>query len=63
MRVRFKRAVRERICHAEAGMEWATGDLEARTMPAIGWADEVAASRTSMTWPGPSAATRAPPGR
>jgi hypothetical protein len=41
MRVRFKRAVREGICHAEAGTEWAVGDLEARTMPAMGRADEV----------------------
>jgi hypothetical protein len=41
MRVRFKKAVREGICHAEEGIEWAVGDLEARTMLAMGWAEDV----------------------
>jgi hypothetical protein len=41
MRVRFKRAVREGLCHAEEGTEWDTGEDEARFLLARGWADEV----------------------
>jgi hypothetical protein len=78
MRVRFKKAVREELCHAEAGMELATGDLGARTMPAMGRADEVkeqpprtggsggASPRRCETWTtssGPSARTTGRPDR
>jgi hypothetical protein len=41
MRVRFKRAVREGLCHAEPGMEWDTGADEGRFLLARGWADQV----------------------
>jgi hypothetical protein len=69
MRVRFKRAVREGLCHAEPGMEWDTGEDEGRFLLARGWADQVkdqpprpsgAGPRrceTSTTSPRPSATT------
>jgi hypothetical protein len=41
MRVRFNRAVREGICHAEEGMEWDTGADEGRSLLARGWVDVV----------------------
>jgi HK97 family phage major capsid protein len=39
--VRFKKAVREGLCHAEEGMEWDTGEDEGRFLLARGWADQV----------------------